>query len=267
MESRSDFEPYVIVEAAPVGAGPVRRSLPEGRRPEVLLVDPGERPEEDAGPALFEVGFDVFRTADPSSARDLVDGRSSILMALVRLGPKSADAIRDLRSARPGLWIGMLGEGGAEAREGYREGADDLLPPDPGDAALRLADRVPLALRKRDRSGRHRRHRAWASPRAAAVATAAVALAFGVLAAVLADAWIKTAERWDLRLARFEQLLESSAARDNAASRAPERWLRSEALDLDRRRLEEEVLFHREQMREAKLGDVFRAAAPPAGRP
>src|SRR3954469_18829686 len=109
MSTEVNREPFVIVES------PERRlpAFPEGRRPELLLVDADAAPESGLSPLLFEAGFDVFRTARRESAPGLIHGRSSIRMALVRLDQPSLQPgalIRELIGIRPGLWIGMLGD-------------------------------------------------------------------------------------------------------------------------------------------------------------
>jgi hypothetical protein len=157
----------------------------------------------------------------------------------------------------------MLGDAGTEAADrGYRAGADDLLPAggDFAGTAARLARSVAWAHRKRDRFARRRRSRVPAST--GVLATAALALATGVLLAALTKGWLETIERWEWRLDRVEQLLEGAAFQGGAAPRGPEFRHAAEALDLERRRLEEDVYFHREQLGESRLGNLFRNFAP-----
>jgi hypothetical protein len=238
----------------------------EGRRPEIVLVDRDAAPASGLTPRLFEAGFDVYRTPEAVAARELIGGRSSILMAVVRLDPSGADAartIRELARARPGLWIGMLGAPGSDAADrGYRAGADDLLPAggDPAATAFRLARSVPWALRKRKRVARRRRSRAPAS--AGVLATAALALATGLVLAAVTKGWLEAIERWDLRLDRVEKLLEGMTFQWRAAPRGPEFRTAAETLDLERRRLEEDITYRRRQLDESRLDNLFRNIAP-----
>src|SRR5581483_7397795 len=216
MATENGPEPYVIVDRPLPAWRELPAGLSEGRRPEIVLVDQDAAERSTLASCLFEAGFDVYRTAETEPARDLVEGRPSILMAVVRLGQSGLDsrrAIRELARLRPGLWIGMLGDPGAEpqAAAGYRAGADDLLPrsADPSATAGRLARSVPGALAKRDRAaGANRsRRRGRRAAAAAGAATVALGLVTGVLLALATSGWHDTVDRWDMRLDRLERLL------------------------------------------------------------
>jgi hypothetical protein len=194
-------------------------------------------------------------------------------MAVVRLDQPELDprrAIRELARLRPGLWIGMLGDAnaGAEAAVGYRAGADDLLPrsDEPRSTAGRLARSVSGALRKRDRVARASRSERQGRRAAAAagVATALLGLATGVVLAFATNGWHETVDRWDVRLDRLERLLDGASIR-NVWPRGPEVRPADEALELER--LREEAAFHREQLRESRLGNLFRNFGPRYERP
>ena len=261
-------EPYVLIER-PL---PAWRELPagisEGRRPEIILVDRDAAARSTLASCLFDAGFDVYRTAEAAAARELVEGRSSILMAVVRMDQPELDprrAIRELARLRPGLWIGMLGDdaAGAAVAAGYRAGADDLLPRsgDPHATAGRLARSVSGALGKRDRAARarHSEKRGRRAAAAAGAATAALGLATGVLLALATNSWHETLDRWDVRLDRLERLLDNAPVR-NSWPRGPEFRPAADAVELER--LREEGSYHREQLRESRLDSLFRNFVP-----
>jgi DNA-binding response OmpR family regulator len=269
-----DREPFVIIES------PERRApaVPDGRRPEILLVDADAAPGSGLSPLLFEAGFDVFRTARRESALELIQGRSSILMALVRLDQPSLESgalIRDLIGIRPGLWIGMLGDwpDRLRAEEGYRAGADDLIPTSAPVKATadRLALSVTGALRKRERverhAGRARRfpllRRQWRK----LTMSVAGGVGLGILLAILTQAWQDFRSREELRLDRLLAPLEATDGRRETEDRRFDRWSRSEALDLQRRMHDEAVLHHREQREESRFDRLFRAFVPQYPRP
>lgn len=267
-------EPFVIVES------PQRRlpAFPGGRRPGILLVDADAAPDSGLSPLLFDAGFDVYQTARQESARDLIQGRSSILMALVRLDQPSLESgalIRDLVALRPGLWIGMLGDwpDRLRAEEGYAAGADDLIPTSASLKATtdRLAMSVTGALRKRQRAerreGRERRfpllRRRW---RKLTMAVAA-GLGLGILLAILTQAWQDFRFREETRLERLLGQLEATEGRRDAEDRRFDRWSRSEALDLQKRMHDEAVFHHREQREESRFDRLFRTFVPQYPRP
>jgi len=267
-------EPFVIVES------PERRvpAFPEGRRPGILLVDADAAPDSGLSPLLFDAGFDVYQTARQESARDLIQGRSSILMALVRLDQPSLESgalIRDLVAARPGLWIGMLGDwpDRLRAEEGYRAGADDLIPTSAPLKATteRLAQSVTGALRKRERverrAERDRRfpllRRRWRK----LTMTIAGGVGVGILLGVLTHAWMDFQSREETRLDRLLGQLEATDGRRDAEDRRFDRWSRSEALDLQKRMHEEAVFLHREQREESRFDRLFRTFVPQYPRP
>jgi hypothetical protein len=267
-------EPILIIES------PERRvpGFPEGRRPGILLVDAAAAPESGLSPLLFEAGFDVYRTARPESARELIQGRSSIVMTLVRLDQpplESGELIRELVGIRPGLWIGMLGDwpDRLRAEEGYRAGADDLIPTSAPLKATadRLAQSVIGAMRKRERAerraGRAQRfpllRRRWRK----LITTIAGAMGVGVLLAVLTQAWLASLPQEDPRLDRLLGLLEATDGRRDSEDRSFDRWSRLEALDLQRRMHDEAMFHHREQREESRLDHLFRTFAPQYSSP
>jgi len=274
MPTEVAHEPFVIVET------PERRvpASPEGRRPGILIVDAAASPHRGLSPLLFEAGFDVYQTARGESARDLIQGRSSILMALVRLDQPSLESgalIRDLVGVRPGLWIGMIGDwpDRLRAEEGYRAGADDLIPTSaPLTAtAARLAQSVTGALRKRERierrEVRERRfpllRRRWRKLTVAMVGGMGV----GILLGVLTQAWMDFRFREETRLDRLLGQLEETGGRRDVEDRRFDRWSRSEALDLQRRMHDEAVFQYREQREESRFDRLFRTFVPQYPRP
>jgi hypothetical protein len=154
------------------------------------------------------------------------------------------------------------------AEEGYRAGADDLIPTSaPLKAtAERLAQSVTGALRKRERAersaGRERRfpllHRLWRKQ----IRTIAGGLGLGILLAVLTQAWQDSRPQEDPRLDRLRALLEATDGRRDAEDRRFDRWSRSEALDLQRRMHDEAVFQHREQREESRFDRLFRTFVP-----
>lgn len=268
MPTEVDREPFVIIES------PERRApaVPDGRRPEILLVDADAAPGSGLSPLLFEAGFDVFRTARRESALELIQGRSSILMALVRLDQPSLESgalIRDLIGIRPGLWIGMLGDwpDRLRAEEGYREGADDLIPTSaPLHAtADRLAQSVVGALRKRERAGRRADRksrfpllRRW---RKLGMRVAS-GLGLGMVLAVLTQTWQNVQSQEEARLERLLDRFEATEGPGHAEDRRFDRWSRSEALDLQRRMHDEAAFHHREQLEESRFDRLLRKFAP-----
>jgi len=274
MPTEVDREPFVLVES------PERRvpAFPEGRRPGILLVDADAAPDSGLSPLLFDAGFDVYQTARSESARDLIQGRSSILMALVRLDQPSLESgalIRDLVGVRPGLWIGMLGDwpDRLRAEEGYRSGADDLIPTSASLKATadRLAQSVIGALRKRERAerraGRDRRfpllRRRWRK----LTMTIAGGVGLGILLGVMTQAWVDSRSQEETRLDRLLGLLEATDGRRDAEDRRFDRWSRSEALNLQRQMQDEAVFHHREQREEARFDRLFRTIVPQYPRP
>lgn len=262
------LEPYVLVEETqPARLLPF---LAEGQRPELLLLDRVLDAESDLSAFLFDAGFDVFRTADLESARDMIASRSTLVMAVVRLdlpGLDPSEAIGTLARVRPGLWIGMRGGDGPEelprAREGFRAGADDLLPlaQPPAETAERLWNSLGWAERKRLRNQRRRRRTSMLRLPEAACLTG-IALAVGVLVAISTGAWLDLEAREEARVQRLEAALEGGAPRGAGRPLWADHWSRSEELDLERRRLREETIFHQEQLEETRLEHLFRNVIP-----
>jgi hypothetical protein len=261
-------EPYVLIEAPRTERRLLH--LHDGPRPELLLIDRNQGADSDLSPLLFEAGFDVFRIAGLDAAREMIATRSSLVMAVVRLDLPGVDpgaTIAELARSRPGLWIGMRAGDGPEeeqrARDGYQAGADDLLPlsvPLP-ETAERLWRSLPWAIRKRDRAQRRRRRTsALRLPEAACLA--GIALAIGILAALGTGAWLDREAREEARLDRVQAALEAGVSRNERPAPAMDRWTRSEELDLERRRVRQDLFLRQEQLDETRLEHLFRNTAP-----
>lgn len=278
MPDESAYEPYVFLERGETARPSRMEAPPQGCRPGILLVDGEEDPEGVLSRLLFEGGFDVYRTARGDSARELVQGRSSILMALVRLdrtAHESGALVRELLSARPGLWVGMLvsGESRAATEEGYRAGADDLFRSSaPFEATVgRLARSVPRALGKRARVerelGRRRRFRVPGLLRRGLTYAVVASLGLGAALAAVTQAWQEADLRWNARLERLVAALEKPEENRMFADRPFDRWSRTGALELERHMHEEQMLFQRAELEETRLRHLLRNIRPEYPRP
>jgi len=261
-------EPLVILERHDASGRSPGGAFPDGPRPEILLVHEEEGPGGALGHLLFDAGFDVVRTSGTSSARDLVRSRPSLRMALIRLDRPALEPvslIRDLALLCPGLWIGMHGGAGdrSTAREGYQVGADDLLPLEASaeTTAQRLARSVTWARNKHARAARRRspRVRTLVATRMASVIALGIGLGIVMGAALRAGQDVLSLE--DARLLRLEKAwtegLQMSVGPLQAARR-----LEGDRLEMERRRLAEELYFHREQLSEGHLDQLFQKIVP-----
>lgn len=260
----SAYEPFVILErgeAPPAQVPAVRRRTTRRGRRAILLVD---RPDGLDHPLAAE-GFEVYRTASPDSALDLLGAHPSIVMALVRLdlpGLDAAGLIRELREARPGLWIAMLGEASDRERAaaGFEAGAADWVPrsSDAQETVARIVRRIPWAVREREKAERGVRRRRLRPAWLGTSAMLAIGLLFGIGLAALTRSWQQSADPWTARIDRILAALEG-----NRADRDMDRWSRVEQLRLLRER-ETFLRGHQvDQLEQQRVSDLLRRLPPP----
>jgi hypothetical protein len=269
-------EPLVIVER-PAEASLRRWTALQGRKPALLLIDRGNPEGAGLDLPLAAEGFDVYRTTGHRSALDLLHAHPSVLMALVRTRLPNLEApalIRDLRQARPGLWIGLLCDPAERtaARAAYAAGAVDLFlsTAAPPETAERLLRSIPWAVRLRDRADRRGRRR-WASGlrhlarRAASGLGTALTiggfLLVGGAMALLTRSWQESRDREDARIERVLNALEARSPVDRG-ERLFDRWQRQEQLDLERRSQDLLGAQYQSQREEERLRELMRVAVP-----
>lgn len=258
------FEPYVILERGgppPIEVPAVRRRTTWRLKRAILLVD---RPDGLDHPLAAE-GFEVYRTMSGDSGLDLLRDHPSIVMALVGLDLPSVDApalIRNLRQARPGLWIAMLG--GSQDREraaaGFQAGAVDWFrrPSDPQETVARLVRTIPWALRVQEKSERGIRRQRVLPGRLGFAATLAFSALLGIALAAATRSWHETVDPWAERIERILATLEA-----DRADRRFDRWSRQEQLNLMRERAAFLRAHQTGVLEEQRAADLLRAVPPP----
>ncbi len=267
----SPREPYVIIERPAPATPPRRWTVLRGRKPAILLVD---RDGAGLDHPLAE-GFDVYRTTGRDSALEVLRSHPGVLMALVRAGLPNLDApslIRDLLEARPGLWIGLVGDPDdrASAAAAYSAGAVDLFNPgaNPVDTVERLIRGVPWALRRREAADRRierelRRSptpplRRWARKAMLPVAGIVFCLGVGASFAAVTQAWNESRDRWEARLERYLAAMETPRGSVRPLDRDFDRWQRVEQMNFQRLSQQELQDFRRDQLDEGRVQDLLR---------
>jgi hypothetical protein len=267
-------EPYVIIER-PAPAPARRWTILRGRKPAILLVD---RDGAGLDHPLAE-GFDVYRTTGRESALEVLRSHPGVLMALVRAGLPGVNApslIRELREARPGLWIGQVCDPADRetAAAGYAAGAVDLFHPDanPVDTVERLIRGVPWALRRREAADlriERRRVRPSSPPfrrwarKAAVPLGILLCLGLGAGLAAATQSWQETRDAWNARWERLLTAMESPRAALRPLDREFDRWQRIEQINLQRLSQQELQEFRRQQLEDGRAQDLLRTLPRP----